>query len=493
MRDYNFGNFISELRLARGLSQYQLGALVGVTNKAVSKWENGSSKPKSELLHKLASVLEVTADELLSCKLKKACNDERKNFLMKQLKLWEKVQSSLEELYSKTPCVEILTRFKNERAALDGRESFTYLDVLSALTAEADAFKYDIIVQGTLASSFVAYLLGATKINPLPAHYRCPKCKRVIMMHDYANGWDLPHRVCDCGADMVGDGHDIPFDGGGIEARKVCFSLVIAPSFYDRAIDALTKYDEDHSFVILKRDGGKAWSYLFFLPHDESRPRLTVEKCTEKRYNELYNFPYFVLGQSDTLDRLREISLLSGTRVDDLRPSRELLKSFQAADTDGVFEFSSDFMKDMLNRTKPQSFHELIKLSGLAHGTGTWLDVGIPLLESGRATLSEIPAFRDDVFALVLSKMTALGLDGAGFAYEVSSTARKGLYTVRGMNEQTRHALLEIGMPEWFTEALCKVLYMFPKAHGVYYVRVALALMHLKMNYPAEFNRIFLK
>mgnify|MGYP004686792535 CR=1 FL=1 len=46
MRDYSFGNFISALRVRRGLSQYQLGALVGVSDKAVSKWENGVSKPE---------------------------------------------------------------------------------------------------------------------------------------------------------------------------------------------------------------------------------------------------------------------------------------------------------------------------------------------------------------------------------------------------------------------------------------------------------------
>ena len=43
MRDYSFGNYISTLRERMGLSQYQLGVLVGVSDKAVSKWENGGS------------------------------------------------------------------------------------------------------------------------------------------------------------------------------------------------------------------------------------------------------------------------------------------------------------------------------------------------------------------------------------------------------------------------------------------------------------------
>ena len=52
MRDYSFGNFISALRERRGLSQYQLGALVGVSDKAVSKWENGASTPRIGTIRK---------------------------------------------------------------------------------------------------------------------------------------------------------------------------------------------------------------------------------------------------------------------------------------------------------------------------------------------------------------------------------------------------------------------------------------------------------
>lgn len=67
MRDYSFGNFITALREKRGLSQYQLGALVGVSDKAVSKWENGVSKPRMDTVRKLAEVLDVSIDELLTC------------------------------------------------------------------------------------------------------------------------------------------------------------------------------------------------------------------------------------------------------------------------------------------------------------------------------------------------------------------------------------------------------------------------------------------
>ena len=76
MKDYSFGNFLLELRERSGLSQFQLGRLVGVTDKAVSKWETGKSKPKLDLLFKLADIFEVTVEELKACKYNSS-NDEK--------------------------------------------------------------------------------------------------------------------------------------------------------------------------------------------------------------------------------------------------------------------------------------------------------------------------------------------------------------------------------------------------------------------------------
>ncbi len=68
MRDYQFGEFVYKLRSERKLSQSKLGELVGVSNKAVSKWENGVSKPSMDTLKKLAEVFDVSVEELLDGK-----------------------------------------------------------------------------------------------------------------------------------------------------------------------------------------------------------------------------------------------------------------------------------------------------------------------------------------------------------------------------------------------------------------------------------------
>lgn len=65
MNDYKFGNYIFELRSRAGLSQSELAAKIGVTNKAVSKWEVGKAKPGVETIRKLAVLFQVSVDEML--------------------------------------------------------------------------------------------------------------------------------------------------------------------------------------------------------------------------------------------------------------------------------------------------------------------------------------------------------------------------------------------------------------------------------------------
>lgn len=68
MRNYDLGNRIYELRKEKGFSQKELGEMVGVTNKSVSKWENGTAIPKTDTLVKLATVFEISPQELLQGK-----------------------------------------------------------------------------------------------------------------------------------------------------------------------------------------------------------------------------------------------------------------------------------------------------------------------------------------------------------------------------------------------------------------------------------------
>lgn len=79
MNDYSFGNYIYEKRRATGDSQNELGRKLGVTGKAVSKWENGSAKPKTEILRKLAALWEISVEDLLEKR------EEKKNMSISKI------------------------------------------------------------------------------------------------------------------------------------------------------------------------------------------------------------------------------------------------------------------------------------------------------------------------------------------------------------------------------------------------------------------------
>lgn len=67
-------------------------------------------------------------------------------------------------------------------------------------------------VKGGIGASFIAYVLGATEINPLKPHYFCPHCLKIEFDETVFCGWDLPKRFCTCGSELQRDGHNLPFE-----------------------------------------------------------------------------------------------------------------------------------------------------------------------------------------------------------------------------------------------------------------------------------------
>ena len=141
----------------------------------------------------------------------------------------------------------------------------------------------------------------------------------------------------------------------------------------------------------------------------------------------------------------------------------------------------------MLLKAKPKDFNDLVQISGLAHGTGTWIDNGENLLDNGH-TLSELPTLRDDVFLQLMK----YGLSKEA-AYQIAEYVRRG--RLRHISDHTFEFVEYMrskNVPEWYIESLRKIWYLFPKAHATAYVMNAVRIAWYKIHYPLQFRAVCL-
>ena len=146
--------------------------------------------------------------------------------------------------------------------------------------------------------------------------------------------------------------------------------------------------------------------------------------------------------------------------------------------TYGVPEMGTGFVRGMLDDTHPSTMEELLRISGLSHGTDVWLGNAQDLITSGTATLSECVCCRDDIMNYLMTQGVAPKM-----AFTTMESVRKG----KGLKPEMEQAMREKEVPEWFIDSCKKIKYMFPKGHAVAYVTMALRVAWFKLHLPAAY------
>lgn len=178
------------------------------------------------------------------------------------------------------------------------------------------------------------------------------------------------------------------------------------------------------------------------------------------------------------LDDKETMSIFSSTEA--LKVTKEQINS--EVGTFGIPEFGTKFVRGMLVDTKPTTFEELIRISGLSHGTDVWLNNAQTLIEEGTCTLSDAICTRDDIMIYLIDK----GLP-PNPSFKIMESVRKG----KGLSEEQEALMREHDVPDWYIDSCKKIKYMFPKAHAAAYVTMAFRIAWFKVHIPKAYYAAF--
>ena len=421
--------------------------------------------------------------------------------------------------------------------------------------------------RGSVGSSFVATMMGITEVNPLPAHYRCLKCKHSVfddengnaLGAEYSSGFDLPDKTCpNCGEAMHKDGQDMPF------ATFLGFNADKVPDI-DLNFSDLNQADaHEYTKVLFGVDNvyragtigtvaeKTAYGFVkgFFEDRNEIKRSAEIERlatgCTGVKrttgqhpggivvipgYMDVFDFtPYQfpaddptsawrtthfdyhaidqdvlkldILGHSDPT-QLRMIQDITGMDVTKVPlDDKETMAIFLSPEplgvtkeqimcetgTLGIPEFGTPFTIGMLVDTKPTTFAELIKISGLSHGTDVWLGNAQELIRNNIVPFKEVIGCRDDIMVYLMYN----GLKPIK-AFKIMEFVRKGKASKEPDTwKEHVQTMKDANIPEWFIDSCSKIKYMFPKAHAAAYVISAFRIAYFKVHYPAVYYASYL-
>ena len=132
----------------------------------------------------------------------------------------------------------------------------------------------------------------------------------------------------------------------------------------------------------------------------------------------------------------------------------------------------------MLEDTKPTTFAELVRISGLSHGTDVWLNNAQDIVLQGIAPFKETICTRDDIMTYLIHKDLP-----PKRAFTIMEQVRKG----KGLKDIDIEEMKEHNVPQWYIDSCNKIKYMFPKAHAVAYVTMGFRVAYYKVHYPLEY------
>ena len=423
----------------------------------------------------------------------------------------------------------IFDRLERELDTIYKNNFAVYYDIASKIAECAKEKGFSVIPRGTFASSLVGYLCNITDIDPLPAHYYCPECGKIeFAPSDFALfGCDLPPRKCECGANMKGDGFNIPFECSfGLSGSKEPDLAIIHSEGYSELIyEDIQCIAGKGAFIEriinkLNRNTAKErideYTELVYVdPSEYEISDLAKRLCGVKTDTEPLPRRVYITGcyddifivtalsgdlyggipvanefcrdirgkmpiklevlEYEKLDMLDALEKATGKNRNQIPlDDKDVINLFASENDITTDLFDTETGKNIIKNCAPKNFTELVTAYALCHGVGTWKNNAEKLLSLG---IMNLPATCDDVFLSLIR----YGVDRVT-AYKAMEAARKP----NPIPQEITSSLYAYGVPKLYIGALSQIGYMMPKATAVERTRVLYCLAWYKLYYPKE-------
>lgn len=371
-----------------------------------------------------------------------------------------------------------------------------------------------------------------------------------VRLYAGRSGFDMPDKTCPvCGENLAKDGHDIPFEtflgfygdkepdidlnfSGEYQCMAHAYTEVIfgegqtyragtitgvaektaygyTKGYYERREINKRSCEIEriaHGCEGVKKSTGQHPGGIVVLPIGENiysftpvqRPANDMTTTTVTTHFDYHKIDHNllkldILGHDDpTIIRmLEDITGVSAMELpfDDPKvyslfenTSALELKHGELMDCDlgslGIPELGTKFVMQMLKDTKPKNFSDLVRISGLSHGTDVWLNNAQYYIANGYCTLPTAICTRDDIMIYLIQ----MGVED-GTAFKIMESVRKG----KGLKPDMEEAMKAANVPDWYLESCKKIKYMFPKAHAVAYIMMAIRIAWFKVYIPLAY------
>lgn len=333
---------------------------------------------------------------------------------------------------------------------------FLYIrEVLERVNLKA----HNVCFRGTVGNSFIAYLCDMTETNPIEYH--------------------LPKEVA---FGLCGD-------------REYHVEMNIPRDMADVFWKSILKLEGIADVVMVT-----SWSSGLLIPPGapkEELPPIMVKDgmayWTKPSHEEIHEMGFYhqYLLKNDTLFALNRLSEMTGVDLgsiplNDVKIMQELVSD--EAMLFGSAPLDEERSTEIRKLTRASSIDELARVYSLRHGTGLWEDNAKELLESGTAEWADIPCSRDELYVLLIR--AGLSSEDAFAIMELVRTGRTQHPKYHNEWLALKRKMRAANLPEWLPEYCGKIHYLWPKAHSLEYVRLALRMAYFKVYYPEEYEKV---